>query len=172
MKSLRSAISLVLAPVLIIVAFAGCSGAGSYDKAAKKFLSRVLPCSLERAAQLEEILEEDLQNASPDAAVSGTERTEAYLKEKFSDVMTQKCITQAAANRALFGCKTRAEEYETDIKADNIELYGDISNDLLFYYSAELFADGEKVAIADGSVLLSDDGNNKADSFSIKIREE
>lgn len=172
MKSLRGAISLVSALVLIVAVLAGCSGTGSYENAAKKVLSKVLPCTLEQAAQLEELLEEDVQGAAPDAAIADTDRTAEYLSEKFSDVMTQKCINQTAANRALFACKMLAEEYDEDITVGKIELYGDISNDLLFYYNAELFADGDRVAIADGSVLLSDDGNNKADSFSVKIKEE
>ena len=169
MEKIKKLPAISITFLLALVLFAGCSSSGSYEKNVKNIINKLLPCSTAQAAELSGNLETGGSADKPGISSDGG-RLEKYIKEKYSGIMTENCIKQAAKNREIFAAKALAEEYGKDITVGEIELYGDISNELLFYYNAGLLADGEKIATAEGSVCLSGGDNEKAESLSVNIR--
>ena len=96
------------------------------DKTAIQFLTQMFTCTQEDCEEFEKALTGGSQTDSSSVGISngGDEALRAYFSEKYSDMMTEQGLEKALMQRVLPQGLMLADQNQTDLKVQNVELSG------------------------------------------------
>lgn len=167
---------IVCTAILLVITlfYSGCGKSNDESKqSAKAVVEQMLNCSVEEAESfvaVTEKLSDVSENETGVGIVSSGNEIETYIKERFGAVMTDDCCKQIANNRTFYNSIALSKQYNSDVKADNIELNKRQSEKEVFNFSAKIIAvkTGDEVASVTGTVTMVKENNTwKADAVEI-----
>ncbi len=171
------AAALILACVMVI---AGCgkqqSGAGS-EQSAQTALEHVLSCTVQEAADFETASEEIKQAAAETGDETGmisVDGLETYFQGRFGDDLTEDCLNRMMADRTIAVGIKLAEQYQSDILAEDIQLTEKSGAEDMYDFEAKLVtsADSKQVASVAGVVTMEKSQSSwKISGLTLKVSE-
>lgn len=171
------AAALTLACVMAIV---GCgkqqSGAGSgSEQSAQSALEHVLSCTVQEADDFETASEEIKQAAAETGDETGmisVDGLETYFQGRFGDDLTEDCMNRMMADRTIAVSIKLAEQYQSDILAEDIQLTKRSGNEDMYDFEAKLVtaADSKQVASVTGVVTMEESQSSwKISNLTLKV---
>ena len=162
-------LAMIAALILVcVMAIAGCgkqqAGAGSgSEQSAQSALEHVLSCTVQEAADFETASEEIKQAAE-----------ETYFQGRFGDDLTEDCLNKMMADRTIAVSIKLAEQYQSDILAEDIQLTKRSGNEDMYDFEAKLgtAADSKKIASVTGVVTMEESQSSwKISNLTVKVTE-
>ena len=154
-------LAMIAALILVcVMAIAGCgkqqAGAGSgSQQSAQSALEHVLSCTVQEAADFETASEEIKQG-------------------RFGDDLTEDCLNKMMADRTIAVSIKLAEQYQSDILAEDIQLTKRSGNEDMYDFEAKLgtAADSKKIASVTGVVTMEESQSSwKISNLTLKVSE-
>lgn len=163
-----------------VMAIAGCgkqqSGAGSdSEQSAKSALEHVLSCTVQEAADFETASEEIKQAAAETGDETGmisVDGMETYFQGRFGDDLTEDCLNRMMADRTIAVSIKLAEQYQSDILAEDIQLTKRSGNEDMYDFEAKLVTsdDSKQVAKVTGVVAMEESQSSwKISNLTLKV---
>lgn len=158
-------IMIVALILTLVMAIAGCgkqqSGAGSgSEQSAQSALEHVLSCTVQEAADFETASEEvkkavETGNETGLVSVDGLEN---YFQGRFGDDLTEECMNRMMADRTIAVSIKLAEQYQSDILAEDIQLTKRSGDENMYDFEAKLVtaADSKQIASVTGVVTMEE----------------
>lgn len=173
------AAALTLACVMAIV---GCgkqqSGAGSgSEQSAQSALEHVLSCTVQEADDFETASEEIKQAAAETGDETGmisVDGLETYFQGRFGDDLTEDCMNRMMADRTIAVSIKLAEQHQSDILAEDIQLTKRSGNEDMYDFEAKLVtaADSKQIASVTGVVTMEESQSSwKISNLTVKVTE-
>ena len=171
--------ALILACVMAIV---GCgkqqSGADSgSEQSAQSTLEHVLSCTVQEADDFEAALEEIKQAAAETGDETGmisVDGLETYFQGRFGDDLTEECLNRMMADRTIAVSIKLAEQHQSDIQAEDIQLTEKSGAEDMYDFEAKLVtsADSKQVASVTGVVTMEESQSSwKISNLTVKVTE-
>ena len=173
------AAALTLACVMAIV---GCgkqqsdAGSGS-EQSAQSALEHVLSCTVQEAADFETASEEIKQAAAETGDETGmisVDGLETYFQGRFGDDLTEDCMNRMMADRTIAVSIKLAEQHQSDILAEDIQLTKRSGNEDMYDFEAKLVtaADSKQIASVTGVVTMEESQSSwKISNLTVKVTE-
>ena len=156
-------LAMIAALILVcVMAIAGCgkqqAGAGSgSEQSAQSALEHVLSCTVQEAADFETASEGIKQAA-----------------EETGDDLTEDCLNKMMADRTIAVSIKLAEQYQSDILAEDIQLTKRSGNEDMYDFEAKLVtaADSKQIASVTGVVTMEESQSSwKISNLTLKVSE-
>lgn len=173
------AAALTLACVMAIV---GCgkqqsdAGSGS-EQSAQSALEHVLSCTVQEADDFETASEEIKQAAEEtgdETGIVSVDGLETYFQGRFGDDLTEDCMNRMMADRTIAVSIKLAEQYQSDILVEDIQLTKRSGNEDMYDFEAKLVtvADSKQVASVTGVVTMEESQSSwKISNLTVKVTE-
>jgi len=168
------AAALVLTLVISVV---GCgkkqSGTGS-EQSAQSTLEHVLSCTVQEAADFETASEEVKKAAETgdEAGLVSLDGLETYFQGRFGDDLTEECMNRMMADRTIAVSIKLAEQYQSDILAEDIQLTERSGDEDMYDFEAKLVttADSKQIASVTGVVAMKESqSSRKISNLTVKV---
>ena len=173
-------LAMIAALILVcVMAIAGCgkqqSGAGSgSEQSAQSALEHVLSCTVQEAADFETASEEIKQAAADETGIVSVDGLETYFQGRFGDDLTEDCLNKMMADRTIAVSIKLAEQYQSDILAEDIQLTKRSGNEDMYDFEAKLVtvADSKQIASVTGVVTMEESQSSwKISNLTLKVSE-
>lgn len=163
----------------LVMAVAGCGkkqvNAGS-EQSAQGALEHVLSGTVQEAADFETASEEvkktvETGNETGLVSVDGLEN---YFQERFGDDLTEECMNRMMADRTIAVSIKLAEQYQSDILTEDMQLTKRSGDENMFDFEAKLVtaADSKQVASVTGVVTMEESQSSwKISNLTVKVTE-
>ena len=174
-------LAMIAALILVcVMAIAGCgkqqAGSGS-EQSAQSALEHVLSCTVQEAADFETASEEIKQAAEEtgdETGIVSVDGLETYFQGRFGDDLTEDCLNKMMADRTIAVSIKLAEQYQSDILAEDIQLTKRSGNEDMYDFEAKLgtAADSKKIASVTGVVTMEESQSSwKISNLTLKVSE-
>ena len=168
--------------LVCVMTIAGCgkqqAGAGSgSEQSAQSALEHVLSCIVQEAADFETASEEIKQAAEEtgdETGIVSVDGLETYFQGRFGDDLTEDCLNKMMADRTIAVSIKLAEQYQSDILAEDIQLTKRSGNEDMYDFEAKLgtAADSKKIASVTGVVTMEESQSSwKISNLTVKVTE-
>ena len=168
--------------LVCVMTIAGCgkqqAGAGSgSEQSAQSALEHVLSCTVQEAADFETASEEIKQAAEEtgdETGIVSVDGLETYFQGRFGDDMTEDCLNKMMTDRTIAVSIKLAEQYQSDILAEDIRLTKKSSNEDMYDFEAKLVtaADSKQIASVTGVVTMEERQSSwKISNLTLKVSE-
>lgn len=174
---------MLMAAVLVLIfamLVAGCdkqqSGAGSgSEQSAQSALEHVLSCTVQEAADFETASEEVKKTAETgdETGLVSVDGLETYFQMRFGDDLTEECMNRMTADRTIAVSIKLAEQYQSDILAEDIQLTERSGDEDMYDFEAKLVtaADSKQIASVTGVVAMKEESQAvwKISNLTVKV---
>lgn len=168
--------------LIFVMSVAGCgkqqSGTESgSEQSAQSALEHVLSCTVQEAADFETASEEIKQTAAETGNETGlvsVDGLETYFQGRFGDDLTEECMNRMMADRTIAVSIKLAEQYQSDILAEDMQLTKRSGDENMFDYEAKLVAaaDSKQIASVTGVVTMEESQSSwKISNLTVKVTE-
>ena len=173
-------LAMIAALILVcVMAIAGCgkqqAGAGSGSE--QSALEHVLSCTVQEADDFETASEEIKQAAEEtgdETGIVSVDGLETYFQGRFGDDLTEDCLNKMMADRTIAVSIKLAEQYQSDILAEDIQLTKRSGNEDMYDFEAKLVtaADSKRIASVTGVVTMEESQSSwKISNLTVKVTE-
>lgn len=143
--------------VIAMAFFVGCSRADKPEDIAVQFLKTTFSYTQQELLDYEELYDSQITESDEAGMESSCDALTNFYKEKYADLVTDKCFDQIMNNRYCSKGLELAKSSNADISLGDIaiEKQKDSANE--YSYSAVAYANDEELAYIDGIVTMSSD---------------
>lgn len=174
-------LAMIAALILVcVMAIAGCgkqqAGAGSgSEQSAQSALEHVLSCTVQEAADLaSEGIKQAAEETGDETGIVSVDGLETYFQGRFGDDLTEDCLNKMMADRTIAVSIKLAEQYQSDILAEDIQLTKRSGNEDMYDFEAKLVtaADSKQIASVTGVVTMEESQSSwKISNLTLKVSE-
>lgn len=176
-------LAMIAALILVcVMAIAGCgkqqAGAGSgSEQSAQSALEYVLSCTVQEAADFEtasEGIKQAAEETGDETGIVSVDGLETYFQGRFGDDLTEDCLNKMMADRTIAVSIKLAEQYQSDILAEDIQLTKRSGNEDMYDFEAKLVtvADSKQIASVTGVVTMEERQSSwKISNLTLKVSE-
>lgn len=163
LKKIVPGILLISFVVAVIVVIGSKPDSNDMDKQVQITLERLFSCTLQQAEELDAAIF-PTEAGTPDGSIGivpAPDTIAEYFTALFKDCMIEECINDLIANRTFSRCASLAQEYDSDISMNGLELIKRPSVEGLYTFSAKLQTSaGNSVAVAFGTISMEKVGKD------------
>ena len=175
-------LAMIAALILVcVMAIAGCgkqqAGAGSgSEQSAQSALEHVLGCTVQEAAveTASEEIKQAAEETGDETGIVSVDGLETYFQGRFGDDLTEDCLNKMMTDRTIAVSIKLAEQYQSDILAEDIQLTKKSSNEDMYDFEAKLVtaADSKQIASVTGVVTMEERQSSwKISNLTLKVSE-
>ena len=167
--------------LVCVMTIAGCgkqqAGAGSgSEQSAQSALEHVLSCTVQEAdfETASEEIKQAAEETGDETGIVSVDGLETYFQGRFGDDMTEDCLNKMMTDRTIAVSIKLAEQYQSDILAEDIQLTKKSSNEDMYDFEAKLVtaADSKQIASVTGVVTMEERQSSwKISNLTLKVSE-